>query len=137
MATLAQVRDGLRDRVAGITGLRAFGYMHPKPPAPALCVSGPKEGTTYDADFDGDWVALFDVWLFVDPVDLYRAQAALDAYLDVTGAKSVPASLRADPGLEGLGVSCRVTGVSQSPRLVETSGGQLLGAALALEVFIA
>lgn len=136
-ATLAQIRTGLASRLASITGLRTYAYMHPKPEPPAICVSGPKSGTGYGTTLDGLWTVLFDVWVFANGADLIRAQQTLDLYLDNSGVKSIPAAIEADPDLAGLSVSCRVVSVSEPPRLVDTAGGQLLGAALALELYAA
>lgn len=136
-ASLSEVRAGLAAKLSVVSGLRAYAYMHPKPEAApaAICVSGPKAGTTYGDTFDGKWTILFDAWVFVNPADLVRAQQTLDAYLDSSGTKSLAAALEADPSLGSLPVSCRVVSVSEPPRLVDTAGGQLLGAAVGLEVY--
>lgn len=139
VASLSEVRAGLAARLHGITGLRTYAYMHPKPEAApaAVCVSGPKVGTTYGDTFEGGpWTVQFDCWVFVNPADLVRAQQTLDAYLDNTGTKSIPAAFEADPSLGGLPVSCRVVGISEPPRLVDTAGGQLLGAAMSVEIYV-
>lgn len=134
MASLSDIRKGLAERMHSITGLRTYAYMHPKPEVPAICISGPKVGTQYDDTFSGTWMPLFDVWLFVNPQDLVRAQQTLDTYLDNSGTKSLRAALDADSALGGLGVSCRFVGISQEPRLVDTAGAQLLGAAVSVEI---
>lgn len=136
MASLADVRMALAEKAATISGLRTYAYMHPKPEPPALCVSGPKAGTTYTSTFDDLWTVTFDLWVFTNPADLVRAQQWLDAYLDKEGTKSLHAALEANPGLGSLSVSCRTVGISEPPRLVDTAGVSLLGAAIAVECYV-
>ena len=133
MATLAQLRSGLQARLNTISGLRTYAYMAPKPEPPAACVNSGEHA--YDATFEGEWTPQFEVWVFVHPADLVRAQQKLDAYLAPSGATSIPAAIHADPSLGGVADSCRVLRVSRPPALVETASGPLLGAALAVEVF--
>lgn len=133
MSSLHDLREGLRRRGATVSGLRCYAEMHPKPEPPALCVNGPIRWT-YDETFDGLWRPVFEVWLFVNPADLYRAQEAIDTYVAPTGAKSIPAAIYGDPSLGGVAHSTRLLGGTRPPAVVETAGGQLLGCALEVEV---
>ena len=133
MASLNQLRVGLQARGQTVSGLRCYAEMHPKPEPPAFCVNGPIRWT-YDETFDGVWRPVFEVWLFVNPADLYRAQEALDTYLAPSGAKSIPAAIYGDPTLGGAASDTRVLGGTRPPGVVETAGGQLLGCALEVEV---
>jgi hypothetical protein len=133
VSSVLELAQGLARRCETISGLRCYHVMHPKPEPPAACVAGPVRWT-YDETFDGTWRPVFEVWVFVNPADLYRAQEALFAYLAPTGTKSIPAALYADTTLGGVANDTRVLGGARPPTVTDTAGGQLLGCALEVEV---
>jgi hypothetical protein len=96
-------------------------------------VAGPIRWT-YDETFDATWRPVFELWVFVNPADLYRAQEALFTYLAPTGARSIPAALYADTTLGGAAEEVKVLGGVRPPAVTDTAGGQLLGCALEVEV---
>ena len=133
MSSLRELRDGLMARGETIAGLHCYAEMHPKPEPPAFCVQGPIRWT-YDETMDGTWRPVFELWVLLNPADLYRGQEALDQYLAPTGAKSVPAAVYGDPTLGGAASDTRVLGGTRPPGVVEIAGGQLLGCAFEVEV---
>ena len=133
MSTVQQLAQGLANRCETISGLRCYSVMHPKPEPPAMCVAGPIRWT-YDETMEGYWRPVFEVWVLVNPADLYRGEQALHTYLAPTGPKSIPAALYGDTTLGGVADDTRVLGGTRPPAVVETAGGQLLGCALEVEV---
>lgn len=131
--SIDELRAGLKTRLATISGLNAYATMPASPKTPAAAVI-PKNAR-FDQDFDGDATYLFEVWVYVNPSDLNRAQTAIDAYLAPTGSNSIRAAINADPTLGGKAHSTRVIGWEQYASLVDIAGGQLLGAAVQVEVF--
>jgi hypothetical protein len=134
VATLGQLREGLRARLATISGLRTYDEMPPKPEPPAAAVL--PTGWDYGQTFDGAVTWRFDVWLYVSPADLTRAQQRFDEYLAPTGASSIAAAIEGDVSLGGLsGVYARVLGARAYAQLVDVAGSQLLGGSLQVEVY--
>jgi hypothetical protein len=132
-ATMAAIRAGLAARAATISGLRTSAYMLPKPEPQALCVL-PARGE-YDrtlASTDTDYY--FDLWLYISPADLARAQATIDEYLAADGAKSIRAAINGDQSLGGIVDDCYVTGWSGYAQLVDVAGTQMLAATLQVRV---
>ena len=133
MASAVDVARALARACETIPGLRCYPVMHPKPEPPAVCIGGPIRWT-YDQTFDGIWRPVFEVWVFVNPANLFTAQEQLLGYLAPTGAKSIPAAIYGDPTLGGLEAEPQILGGSRPPTVTETAGGQLLGCALEVEV---
>ena len=131
-ATIADVRAGLKTRLATISGLHASATMPAKPAPPA---AAPKLlRWRYHPSFEGGVVYTFLVWIYVDrQADLNRAQTALDAYLSPTGANSVIAAIEADQRLAGVVDSTTVSGGDDYGQ-VEVGGAQLLAGAVEVEV---
>jgi hypothetical protein len=133
VSSVLELARGLAAACEGISGLRCYPVMHPKPEPPALCVAGPIRWT-YDETMDALWRPVFELWVFVNPADLFRAQEQLFAYLAPTGARSIPARLYGDPSLGGVAQECKVLGGVRPPAVADTAGGSLLGCALEVEV---
>lgn len=133
MATLAEIRQGLSDRAATISGLRCSPYMLAKPEAPACCVLPVIPDTP--KTFDGGEDLTFDLWVYTSPADLMRAQIAMDEYMSGSGSKSLKAAIEALPGLGLEGVNSRVVGWLEYGRLVDVAGTQLFGAPMRVEVY--
>jgi hypothetical protein len=132
MATLGEIREALRVRVATIDGLHTYRIMSLKPEPPACCVI--PRSAQFSQTFDGDVLYTFDVWVYVSPTDLERAQAAIDEYMAPTGAKSIAAAIHADQSLGGVVDYARVIGWVDYGRMLDVAGGQLLSAPLQVEV---
>lgn len=133
MATLDQLRSGLKARLATISGLRAYATMPPKPEAPAAAVL-PRSWRYHDT-FDDKMRWEFEVHIYVSPgQDLNRAQTAFDAYISPTGTNSVKAAIEADPTLGGIADYVMVIGGEAYASLVDFGGAQLLGGFVRVEV---
>jgi hypothetical protein len=78
VARLGDVRKGLKDRLATIAGLEPYATMPASPKTPAAAVI-PRSRELLT--MDGQWRYRFEVWLYVNPSDLNRAQTAIDEYL--------------------------------------------------------
>jgi hypothetical protein len=132
VASVVALREQLRVRLDTIDGLRTYAVMPAKPEPPAASVA--LRSAQFDRDLDGNSLFTFDVWVYVNPADLTRAQSALDAYLGTTGSQSVKAAIEADQSLGGTADYVRVTGWTQGPSLEAIYGGQILAIAMQCEV---
>lgn len=100
-ATVSQVMTGLKDRLATISGLRAFAfqpdYINPPTAFPVL------NEITYHGAFGGGDV-LFDgvVQVIVGGISDRMTQGLLDGYASYSGATSVRAALEGDLTLGGV-----------------------------------
>lgn len=108
MATVSAVRSALAARLATISGVTAYATAPGSVNAPAALVELGDPVAVYDDDFDGDVALRFNVLLLVGFADLGAAQAALDPYIDATGASSVRAAIAADQTLGGTVAYARV-----------------------------
>lgn len=131
--TLAQIRQGVSDRLATISGLQASPYMRPRIEAPAACVipSRAEFDQTMNSD-DTDYH--LSAWLYVSPTDLVKAQQEIDLYMAPSGTQSFRAAIDAAPTLGIPGVYCYVEGWTSYASLVDVAGSQMLGAELQLKV---
>lgn len=107
-ATVSQVADGLKARLATISGLRTFSYqpeqLNPPIAFPSL------SSIQYHRAFAGGNVQM--VWIIRVIVGRYldrTAHALLDDYLSYSGAKSIRAALEADTTLGGVAASLVVS----------------------------
>lgn len=99
MATLSAVRDGLRDRLATISGLHAHDLWPEPLVTPAAVVVPANVGV--DATFSGEQFDTFDLVVVVQAAVLRIAQDALDGYISRSGSGSVQAALEGDQTLGG------------------------------------
>lgn len=87
------VAEEMAGKLAGIDGLRAFGYPVARLPFPGAVVGLPDE-VTFDQTYGrGVDVMTVPVWVMVARGDERAAAAELLPYLDGAGAKSVKAAL--------------------------------------------
>ena len=113
MATVVQIRAGLRTRLATISGLRTpKGFDRISVPAAHI---GEVEGQ-YNQTFGSSTTALnayqVKVRLYVSRASDSAAEANLDAYLAPSGAQSVKAALEGDRTLGGVAETLNVSGFS-------------------------
>lgn len=97
--TLSGIRTGLETRLLTISGLRVYKLWPGKLNLPAaICklVAGEPYTT-----FSGNGMHRFEITVAVGLIDEDRAQTALDAYMDLSGASSIIAAIRADETLAG------------------------------------
>jgi hypothetical protein len=138
VASVTEIKTGLKDRLATISGARAYATVLPNPSDNALCVVGPSRWT-YSTDFDAKTRYFFEIAVYLAPGDLVRAQTRLDAYLAPTGAASIKAAVEGGtaPLVGRLGGACdyaRVVGGTEYGRLVDVAGSQMLHASVEVEV---
>jgi len=132
-ATIAEIRQGLADRLATIAGLHVSPYMQPRVEAPAACVlpSRAEFNRTMNSD-DTDYQ--FDLWIYCSPTVLVQAQERIDEYLAPSGAKSFRAAVHADVTLGRIVSCCYVRGWSGYATLLNVAGTEMLGASVQCEV---
>jgi hypothetical protein len=131
MATIGDIRDGLRTRLSTIYGLRVYTRWPDNPALPAALVRR-SEGPTRTT-FDRRAVVTMEITVAVVIADLVRAQDALEEYTDLTGANSIMAALEADETLGGAAEMLLIgswDGDSDQP----LAGVSYLGASLPVEV---
>ena len=134
--SVTEIKTGIKDRLATISGARAYATVLPNPSDNALCVVGPSRWT-YSTDFDAKTRYFFEIAIYLAPGDLVRAQTRLDAYLAPTGAASLKAAIEGGSPPGRLGGACdyaRVVGGTEYGRLVDVAGSQMLYASVECEV---
>ena len=106
-ATASQVLNGLKDRLATISGLRTFSFQPPQlnPPVAFPVITQ----VNYHRAMGGGLV-VYDcvVYVIVGRYTDDRANADLDGYLAFSGAKSIRAALEGDETLGGVAQSLTV-----------------------------
>jgi hypothetical protein len=139
VASVTELKTGIKDRLATIAGARPFAVQPASPPDNALTVLGPVRWA-YSNDFDGRTAYTFEVGIYLNPADLGRAQTRLDAYVAPTGAASIKVAIEggSPPGrLAGVCDYARVVGGTEYGRLVDVAGSQMLYASVEVEVVAA
>jgi len=136
VTTLAQVRDGLEERLNTIDELRVYPYV-PDDLAgyPAAIVFPPVYSSYEDALSDGSLTAEIIVLLFV-PANIDRKQLDLYDLLDRTGPSSIFATVEADRTLGGLAVDCRVTGASDPLDRAQMASTQVFQRAVTVQAIV-
>ena len=108
MTALTDLRTGLANRLATITGLRSSAYI-PDNPQPPVAVVMPGR-ITYDQAFGrGSDEYQFTIMLIVGRVADRASQTTLDGYCESSGSRSVKAAIEGDRSLGGKALDCRVT----------------------------
>ena len=108
MTSLSDLRTGLANRLATISGLRSSAHI-PDNPTPPVAVVMPNR-ITYDTAFGrGSDEYDFTVMLIVGRVADRASQTNLDAYCASSGSASVKAAIEGDRSLGGKALDCRVT----------------------------
>lgn len=134
-ATVEQIRKGIKDALAGVPHLRAYATLPARPEPP--CVAPIPLRWRYAQTFDGQVNWTFELWVYVSPNDINKAQLAYDAAMSPDGPNSIAAALQDDPTLGGVVDSLSVTGAEAYARRIEIPGStELLGGALTLEVMV-
>lgn len=121
--TPSSVRDGLKTRLATITGLRTYDIV-PDGIAPPAAVVG-----LLSLDFDMSMQRYLDhgdieILVIVGRMSERAAQDKLDAYLAGSGTSSIKAAIEADTTLGGSVQTCRV--ISAQPTTITVSGAEML-----------
>jgi hypothetical protein len=114
-ATITQVRDGIKARLATISGLETFARTPGAGVQPPLAVVYPaggqflRYGTAMDGSSDD---AFFTIKLATGSIETEEAELALDAYLAHSGANSIFAAMEGGRTLGGIVSYARVTDAS-------------------------
>lgn len=121
--TPSAVRDGLKTRLATITGLRTYDIIPDGLALPAAVVG------LLSLDFDMSMQRNLDsgdieVMVIVGRMSERAAQDKLDAYLAGSGSGSIKAAIEGDTTLGGSVQTCRV--LSASPTTITVSGAEML-----------
>lgn len=134
MASVSAIRDGLKTRLATISGLNAYDTVPGDIITPAAIVQPGNPLLLYDTTMGrgGDELR-FTVTLLVSTVVDDVAQDSLDAYLAGSGSSSVKTAIEADGTLAGAAHYTVVTQVT-SYGLLEWAEVTYLGAELLVEV---
>jgi len=133
MATIAQIRAGLKTRLETITGLQVYDYRPGTISPPTAIVA--RQSTQYDRTFDGADDHTMAITVFVQFGSDRSAEDNLDAYLNESGASSIVAVIHADSTLGGVVDYSRVTQVVDNG-LTPYGGGetQYLAATFTVEI---
>lgn len=101
-ATVSQVAEGIKTRLATITGLRAFSYQTEQMNAPPFAYPELTQVEYHRAFSGGDVVMTFVIHVVVGRYTDRTAFALLDDFLSFSGAKSIRACLETDKTLGGV-----------------------------------
>jgi hypothetical protein len=108
MALMSEIRTGLANRLATISGLR-FAATVPDNPVPPVGIVLP-DGITYDNTFQrGMHTYSFTVMVIVGRADERSAQNKLDTFVSGTGTNSIKLAIEGDKTLGGKVFDTRVT----------------------------
>jgi len=108
MALISELRTGLANNLATISGLRTTPTI-PDNPNPPIAVILP-QGVEYDNTFGrGMNTYTFAVTVIVGRVSERSGQNALDAYVSSTGLSSIKLAIESDKTLNGKAFDLRVT----------------------------
>jgi hypothetical protein len=108
MALVSELRTGIANNLATITGLRTTPTI-PDNPNPPIAVILP-QGVEYDNTFGrGMNTYTFAVTVIVGRVSERSGQNALDAYVSSTGSSSIKLAIESDKTLNGKAFDLRVT----------------------------
>lgn len=132
-ATLDEIMLALKSTLGAIDGLTAYSV---EPGSPKFPAAWPFVRTTdYRVSFDGAMIWNLAISVGVAAAEVGRAQTNLYPYLDHFGAKSIRATIEADPSLGLTGVSCVVKGVLSMGRAA-IAGVEPIVAQLDVEVMV-
>lgn len=101
-ATVTQVAEGIRTRLATISGLRAFSYQPEQMNTPPFAYPELNQVDYHRAFRGGDVVMSWTIHVIVGRWTDRTAFAALNDYLSYDGAKSIRACLEGDLTLGGV-----------------------------------
>ena len=111
MAALSDIRTGLANRIATISGLRTAATI-PDQVNPPIAIVIP-ERLTYDDAFNRGLVTYsFLVQVIVGKVSERTSQNKIDGFINPTGTTSIKAAIEGDKTLNGAVFDTRVTEVT-------------------------
>ena len=135
MAGLSTIRQALSDTVDNVPGLRAFPTFQSQVNPPVAIIM-PQRGQliTWDT-LEGSVTYSLQVVLLVSYGEDASSQAAMDAFLDSTGANSVLGVLRTTPTLGGVVQYCEPVSVS-GYGTIEWAGSQYYGCTVNVQAVV-
>ena len=108
MASISELRLGIKNNLATITGLRTSDFQ-PDSISPPIAIVFPVS-VNYDETFHrGMQTYTFAVQVIVGRVSERTGQSTLDAYFSSTGTKSIKLAIESDKTLNGKAFDLRVT----------------------------
>jgi hypothetical protein len=131
-ATVSQVADGLKARLATISGLRTFNYQ-PEQENPPFGYPQINNINYHRAYAGGDVVMDWTVYVVVGRYLDRTAHASLDDYLSYSGSKSVRAAIEGDPTLGGV-CSTLIVRSGADITSLDANGAQFLVIQMQVEV---
>ena len=108
MASISDIRTGLANRLATISGLRTAALM-PDLPNPPVAIVIPDNISFDDTFHRGMDTLTFRIFLIVGRADERTDQNSIDGYCATSGSLSVKAAIEGDKTLGGKAYDCRVT----------------------------
>ena len=112
MASLSSIREGLKTRLATISGLSIYSFV-PDSIEPPTAVVGVMSSLEYDSTMSrGSDTYNIPIYMYVSRVDAELSQDSLDSYLDGSGSTSVKSAIEGDTTLGGVVSSARVVEAS-------------------------
>jgi hypothetical protein len=117
MASITELRTGIKNNLATINGLRTFDYQ-PDNINPPIAIVFPVS-LNYDETFHrGMQTYTFAVQVIVGRVSERTGQSAIDAYCSSTGASSIKLAIESDKTLAGKAFDLRVTDMRNYGELI-------------------
>lgn len=132
-ATITQVKQGLANRLATITGLRAFAYQPDQLNAPIAFPT--LDNVLYHRTMRTALTEMtFTVTLIVCKADSRSAQSQVDPYISASGSQSVRAAIEGDPTLGGV-VDSLIVNSAGGYQIINAEDGDYLACDFNLTVY--
>lgn len=132
MTSISAIRNGIKDRLATISGLHALDTVPGNVTPPAAVVR--RRQTSYDSTMArGSDDHQFTVSLLVSQASWEHGQEELDKYLATSGASSVKAAIEGDMSLGGVVHFARVVSAGEDG-IVDYAGVSYFSVDFTLEV---
>lgn len=135
MATMAQIRDGLKTTISNISGLRVYDTVPDQAINFPVCLFIP---TSIEFDLAmqrGTDRYEFELTIAVQRADSRTAQDKLDAFVTGSGSSSIRQVIYNNSSLGLSDTDARVTGMNNYAADVSLNGIDGVGANLTIEVF--
>lgn len=135
MATISQIRTGLKTRLETISGLRVSEYVTHQVNLPQAIIGNIRRPFHQTFGSPGDSHVTVDVIVLAGKPDkdLKRGQASLDAYCDAEGDNSILDAIEKDCTLGGVVDDLEVKSCDQG--MIEFNDEKYIGATFTVEVY--
>jgi hypothetical protein len=132
-ATVSQVAEGLKNRLATISGLRAYAYQPDQLNTPPFAYPELSQVDYHRAFGGGDVVMMWEIHVIVGRYVDRTAHKMLDDFLSYDGAKSIRACLEGDKTLGGVAQTLVLTSGADITSISE-GGSEFLEIQMSLTV---